>query len=292
MGEKNDLLFDLLEGDMAESDIILLDYSYYKAGYKFKYHSYINSVEIVLVTYGSCYITVNGYHAMLRKGECIVIFPEAVHNFYLKEHESCKLINFIFNPFPRGKDSIFKPVAQQLFLFSELEKTERSFIKFVDDGTIEALLEKMISLRKRKCRFQRLLIMVCFCELYMELSMALEESVKNSAASKNVHINKALDYITGNISEKITLELISDYAGISSRQLTNLFIKEFGMTLPDYVNIFKIGKARELLENTLIPVTDIAHRLGFSSSQYFTTCFKKLIHFTPREYREKYAKNM
>ncbi len=49
----------------------------------------------------------------------------------------------------------------------------------------------------------------------------------------------------------------------------------------------KVEHARRLLAEEASPITEIAFRLGFSSSQYFATVFKRYTNMTPREARRE-----
>jgi AraC-like DNA-binding protein len=75
--------------------------------------------------------------------------------------------------------------------------------------------------------------------------------------------------------------------GISARHFSRLFVKEVGMSVPDYLNLLRIKKAKELLLNTDMDITRIAYAVGYHSSQYFTTRFKRLEHVTPKGFRLK-----
>ena len=59
-----------------------------------------------------------------------------------------------------------------------------------------------------------------------------------------------------------------------------------------YINMKKIDAAREMLINDKKSITEIAFDLGFSSSQYFSTFFKKHSSFTPDEFRREVEKLM
>jgi AraC-like DNA-binding protein len=80
--------------------------------------------------------------------------------------------------------------------------------------------------------------------------------------------------------------------GISSRHFSRLFVQELGITVPDYLSILRIKKAKDLLQNSEMDITRIAYSLGFNSSQYFITCFKRIEHVTPKEYRRLVRNNL
>ena len=54
----------------------------------------------------------------------------------------------------------------------------------------------------------------------------------------------------------------------------------------DYLNGVRIGKAKELLENTDLTVSEICAQTGFNSDQNFIRVFKKYVGMTPGQYRK------
>lgn len=59
----------------------------------------------------------------------------------------------------------------------------------------------------------------------------------------------------------------------------------------EYVNKLRIEKSMELLRNTEMSITEIAERMGFSSSRYFSTAFKKYTGITPTQFKESAGKS-
>lgn len=72
---------------------------------------------------------------------------------------------------------------------------------------------------------------------------------------------------------------------LSHSYFCRVFAQAYGTTPAEYLARIRVKKARVLLEETDSSVTDIAMNLGFSSSQYFATVFRKYSDFTPTAYR-------
>lgn len=66
-----------------------------------------------------------------------------------------------------------------------------------------------------------------------------------------------------------------------------LFKKYLGKPFREALREVRIGKAKSLLEETLLPISEIAERCGFRSSSRFREAFKKLYGISPRAYRQK-----
>ena len=55
----------------------------------------------------------------------------------------------------------------------------------------------------------------------------------------------------------------------------------------DYINKFRMEKAITLITSTDMSFTEIAEKVGFTTSRYFSTAFKQYTGETPTQYKEK-----
>lgn len=100
-------------------------------------------------------------------------------------------------------------------------------------------------------------------------------------------IQTMLFYIHQNYSEKITLEEISASASIGSRECLRCFRNTIHKSPIEYLMDYRLLKARALLKNSNMRITDIGLQTGFSSNAYFGKIFKERFKMTPMEYRKK-----
>lgn len=69
--------------------------------------------------------------------------------------------------------------------------------------------------------------------------------------------------------------------------LSKLFKKNTGSSLMDYVTKVRIERAKELLERTVLTISEIAIETGYSNTAYFTRCLRNIqMELLPREYRK------
>jgi AraC-like DNA-binding protein len=74
-------------------------------------------------------------------------------------------------------------------------------------------------------------------------------------------------------------------AGVSETSFRKRFKSEVGCSPLDYVTRRRIQEAKRLLSEGGRSITDIAYELGFSSSQYFATVFKRVTGVSPSRYQ-------
>ena len=102
---------------------------------------------------------------------------------------------------------------------------------------------------------------------------------------------KYLDLARGYIAEHYTesdlaLADVAEHIGISASYLSELWSELGGERFSVYLASYRVEQARQLLQNTDLPVKEIGTRCGFNSVQNFNRVFKKYTGVTPGQYRE------
>jgi AraC family transcriptional regulator len=86
-----------------------------------------------------------------------------------------------------------------------------------------------------------------------------------------------------------SLDSLAKEIGLSPAGLRARFKQETGFTPHEYLQHRRIEEAQRRLAETADEVTTVAHELGFSSSQYFSTVFRRQTGLTPCEYRRRHT---
>ena len=94
-------------------------------------------------------------------------------------------------------------------------------------------------------------------------------------------------YIDFHQKEDLSLSFFSDYFNVSKNYLSNLFHKEMGMPLTEYVRDFRMKRAARLLLSSSMTLSDIACAVGYDNPNYFIRHFKQVYHITPRQYQKE-----
>lgn len=100
-------------------------------------------------------------------------------------------------------------------------------------------------------------------------------------------IKKIKKTIRENYDEDISLKTLADDFYLTSNYICLLFKKETGETFNSYLTDVRIEKAKELLKDPVLRIYQIAEKVGYSDSDYFTRLFKKNTGVTPSEYRKR-----
>lgn len=118
---------------------------------------------------------------------------------------------------------------------------------------------------------------------YDEISKICGEK---SGAVYSGSIQEALSYIQENYArEDLSNNLVAKQVNLSVSWLSTKFKEEVGVGISDYLNGIRIQKAKQLFDEQDYMIYEVAEKVGFASSQYFSKIFKQVTGLTPNEYR-------
>lgn len=92
------------------------------------------------------------------------------------------------------------------------------------------------------------------------------------------------EYVEKHLSERITLAQIAEHVHYSRSYVTEQFQKSTGMSVAAYIFERRMECAKELLVEGRMTISQISERLGFSTVQYFSKCFKDAVGVSPSFY--------
>lgn len=98
-------------------------------------------------------------------------------------------------------------------------------------------------------------------------------------------LKQSLDYIHKNYRESISLNDIADYTYVSTYYLSRMFKREIGKNFVEYLNEYRIEKAKVHLRDYELKTYEVADLVGISDPHYFSKLFKRYVGMTPRDYR-------
>ena len=100
-------------------------------------------------------------------------------------------------------------------------------------------------------------------------------------------VKQALAYIQQNYPRSFSLVELSETIGVSKSYLSRIFKMDMGISLWDYLNRFRIQKAKEILLLTDESISAIATEVGYEDISYFSRVFREIVGCSPRAYRQQ-----
>jgi YesN/AraC family two-component response regulator len=99
------------------------------------------------------------------------------------------------------------------------------------------------------------------------------------------NIDRALVFIRQHFTEPITLSDVAREAALSRFHFSRLFHQELSVTFHDYLHDLRVSRAKIMLANRQLRVSDVAYGVGFNDLSHFDRTFRKLVGQSPTEYR-------
>lgn len=97
---------------------------------------------------------------------------------------------------------------------------------------------------------------------------------------------RAVAFLHQNYARPLARWEIAEGIGVSEDYLSRVFNRELGISPWDYLNRYRISRARELLRLTHDSISRVGRRVGFSDPAYFSRVFHRITGMSPRAYRE------
>lgn len=241
-------------------------------------HYHKNLFEITYIVSGIFSFSVEEKDYRLSGGDIFITKPDEIHSSNL----------------------IPLSVGEMYWLLLDCTKTEG--LLFLDRYASEHLLEQLFHVSgyvvKADTKLMGILLQKAMesslhredpyteaAYLSLFLRLLLDYSTKDSAGP-TADIEAAVSYIKEHIEESLTLEELALLCNLSVSQFKHKFRAQTGVSPRNYINLQKVECAKSLLLGTQ-SVTDISMNLGFTTSSYFSTVFKRYTTYTPQEYRNR-----
>ncbi|ROM85795.1 DNA-binding response regulator [Pseudomonas brassicacearum] len=114
----------------------------------------------------------------------------------------------------------------------------------------------------------------------------LPDSIRlTSGHQKHQALSHIMLYIDQHFRESIDQRDLAKRCGMTTFRFSRLFKEANGLGFTDYVLNKRMSFAKELLDNSQMPITSIGYEAGFKDPSYFARAFKQYASCTPSEYR-------
>ena len=110
--------------------------------------------------------------------------------------------------------------------------------------------------------------------------------IENDTSGRNTVEKEMVSYIQQNFTGKISLREFGEQFHLSEKYISRYFKEHFHITLSQYVTYLRLEHAKQLLQDTDIPVTDVAMQSGYQNVSYFIRSFHKAYAVSPLKYRK------
>ena len=258
------------------------------------HHSHRDAWELSCCIHGQATVCCGNRILTLNAGEAFFVPPGMDHTVTLGEdREDCVfVVSFTCNDDPikllRGQilpitqfqqQIISATIGEMMAAFSRNNPGLRIF-HFEPNPQAPLGAEQMIL-----CYLEQLLIGFSR-HITMRKGEVITENYFENAIG-NYQIDGVRLYIREHLNENLSVEVVSREFHYSRTRLSVLFKNATGQTINEYITRKRIEKAKQLLLEGKLSVTQIAREVGYSSPQYFSRRFSQITGVSPTAYTEE-----
>ena len=243
--------------------------------------------EIIYVKSGFLTVSISGENYIGKPGDAFVVSPGNLH-FMGSQTGNVDYFTFLFPlkyiSFRTDDildDKLLEPLnSGHLIINPEIEDT----VKEQCEQLIEIYgAKKEESQSKITAQIKTKMILLQFIlELWKRGFI-----VENDTSGKNTVEKEMVSYIQQNFTGKILLKEFGEQFHLSEKYISRYFKEHFHITISQYVTYLRLEHAKHLLQDTNIPVTEVAMQSGYQNVSYFIRSFKKMYGMSPLKYRNK-----
>lgn len=242
-------------------------------------------MEFIVVLKGTQQYVIDDVLYTLRGGDIFMTFPCEIHGGGQTPQDVAEIIWFqVDYSSPEGFLGLVPPYST--FLYQQLSSYKKR-IHHVSQKELGRLKDafEMLSQDDRK---KQLMGYHLFMEFVVR-NLCESDDVQAGTADleKTENLSSVKEYIHKHLTSDLSVECLAELCGMSFSKFNSWFKEQAGLTPHAYIVNQKIDLAKRLLKNPENTITDIAFLLNFSSSDYFSSVFKKYTGCTPTQYRQK-----
>lgn len=123
--------------------------------------------------------------------------------------------------------------------------------------------------------------------LFLDFLARSTEGIKVNHGSKlrDFYIHEALEFISHNFQNDISVENIADVCGLNRSYFGKIFKQALGKSPQEFLLSYRMVKAAELLKLTKLSVGDISLAVGYDNQMHFSRAFKSVYGISPKKWR-------
>ena len=244
--------------------------------------------EIIYVKSGFLTVSISGENYIGKPGDAFVVSPGNLH-FMGSQTGNVDYFTFLFPlkyiSFRTDDildDKLLEPLnSGHLMISPEIEDT----VKEQCEQLVEIYgAKKEESQSKITAQIKTKIILLQFILKLWKKGFIVE----NDTSGKNTVEKEMVSYIQQNFTGKILLKEFGKQFHLSEKYISRYFKEHFHITISQYVTYLRLEHAKQLLQDTDIPVTEVAMQSGYQNVSYFIRSFKKIYGMSPLKYRNKY----
>ncbi len=249
-----------------------------------------DELEIIYVKSGYLTVSISGESYIGNAGDVFVVSPGNLHLMgaqtgtvdYFTFLFPLKYISFRTDDMLN--DKLLEPLNSGQLMISPRVK-----------GTAKELCEQLIAIyvannneseSKITAQIKTKIILLQFILEMWKQGFVIE----NDTSGRNMVEKEMVSYVQQNFTGKISLKEFGEQFHLSEKYISRYFKEHFHIALSQYITYLRLEHAKQLLQDTDIPITEVAMQSGYQNVSYFIRSFKKAYGVSPLKYKKGIGK--
>jgi len=249
-----------------------------------RYHWH-DEYEFIFSEGGGVHCTVNGNHVSLEPGTALLIQPGDLHAVSADGPQ--QVTEIVAHP-------SFWATEEELALFSGKLRFQTQFSP--KDPADAAIVERLRGIKR--CYNERgfgyeFRMKSLFSEIFAAMLAQGRYHVETQESAKGSDVSESLfSYVHQHYADDLSLERLAELSHYSRSYVIKLFKKNTGQTPIEYINRYRLDRAKSFLQDPKNSVLDVSLMCGFQNVGYFIRIFKSHFGMTPGVYRKELFKKV
>lgn len=262
---------------------VLGRYRYLRAHPPLADHAHPGMMEISFLARGTQNYWMGGDCYRMTGGDLFVTFPDEPHSTG-PDPEHCGLMYWFILELPEVPDGFLGLPDGLARAYWEGLKTFAHRHCCAGPG-LQLILERVFrSAEAPQGPLRAARMHLALLEYLFEI-VALSQRAPVRALSDAV--SQVLEYVDRHLDDKLSVQALAIEAGLSVPRFKARFRSETGFPPAEFVLRRRIERASQILLQSQSSILDVALQVGFCSSQYFASAFRRITGMTPSAFREK-----
>ncbi|MDQ6418396.1 AraC family transcriptional regulator [Paenibacillus sp. LHD-117] len=241
--------------------------------------------DLLIVVEGVLHIGENGREWSLSRGDTLLLHPDGEHysvapcmeatTFYWVHFEHAGR-NSVTDKTGKGALYTSRPFGNPHTLSLEKKMHLQNLQPFVE------LLDEMLAMPFDGRFWDEQAMLIKLLRMLQDIRTGEAASMTNKLAER------AARYIRTHYQEKVTNETLSEELHFHPNYIIRCMKEKVGQTPMEYLHEVRLEQAKRLLITTDWTIERIADEIGYRYAPYFSSCFKRGIGMSPRQFRKQY----
>lgn len=242
-------------------------------------------MELIVVREGCLEVKYEDELLMLEKGDVWLVPPFVSHSIEAGSSDSIRLAILIDLKLMDGWE---QQAIQRLDFGNILERTDMYSRHWAPDVVrkVRNLIEAMYKEYTDRTIAWNFAVKTLLNQLFLQMIREMPAGGEKHLSPGAEMMKTILSYISLHYCGEITLKGCADEAGFHPNYLSRYFREQMGITFQEYIKKLRIDRAKWLLQNEKMSITEVLFQSGFRDIKTFNKLFKKECGVTPTEFRK------